>query len=143
METTTPYSLLVIAVVDDHPADVSCIARVLHAYGWQYVLQVLESRQRVLRFFDQLAAQDAERCPNLLLLDCTFPGLDTRALLQRIKAIPVCRRLRIIVTTRSDDLAVQQEALALGADAFFQKPVSFQRFMALGELITIVLGGHT
>ena len=143
METTTPHSLLIIAVMDDHPADVLCIARVLHAHGWQYVLQVLESRQRALRFFDRLAIQDEGQCPDLLLLDFTFPGLDTRALLPWIKAIPMCQRLRIIVTTQSDDPAVQQEALALGADAFFQKPVSFQRFMALGDLIKIVLGGHT
>jgi hypothetical protein len=38
---------------------------------------------------------------------------------------------------------VEQEALALGADAFFQKPVSFQRFMALGDLIKAVVFGHT
>jgi CheY-like chemotaxis protein len=74
------------------------------------------------------------RCPDLLLLDYTLPGLDTRELLQWIKAVPGCGRLRIIVTTGSDDPAVPQEVLALGADAFFQKPVSFQRFLALDLL---------
>jgi hypothetical protein len=32
------------------------------------------------------------------------------------------------------DLFVEAEARALGADAFFQKPVGFQRFLALGDL---------
>ena len=50
METATPHPLLVIAVVEDNPADVYCIARVLHAHGLQYVLQVLESSQRTLHF---------------------------------------------------------------------------------------------
>ncbi len=45
--------------------------------------------------FDQLAAQDDVRCPDLLLLDFTSPGLDHRELLQWIKAMPVCRRLRM------------------------------------------------
>ena len=141
METATPFPPLVIAVVDDNPADVYIIARVLHTHGLPYTLQVLESRQRALHFFDQLAGEDI-RCPELLLLDYTLPGLDTRELLQWIKALPVCRLLRIIVMTGSDDLAVQAEAMALGADAFFQKPVGFQRFLALGDLIKVVVFGH-
>jgi CheY-like chemotaxis protein len=142
METAKPLSPLIIAVVEDNPADVYFIARVLHAHEVPFVLQVLESRQRALHFFDQLAAQDDVRCPDLLLLDYTLPGLDTRELLQWLKAVPVCRRLRIIVTTGSDDPAVQHAALALGADAFFHKPVSFQRFLALGDLIKAVVYGH-
>ena len=143
METATPHPLLVIAVVEDNPADVYCIARVLHAHGLQYVLQVMESSQRTLHFFDRLAAQEGRGCPDLLWLDFTFPGLDTRELLPWVKAVPACRRLRIIVMTGSDDPAVQAEAMALGADAFFQKPVSFQQFLALGDLIKVVVFGHT
>ena len=142
METATSPSPLLITVVEDNPADVYCIARVLHAYQLPFVLQVLESRQRALRFFDRLAGEGI-RCPDLLLLDYTLPGLDTGELLQRIKAVPVCRRLRIIVTTGSDDPDIPAEALALGADAFFRKPVSFQQFLALGDLIKVVVCGHT
>jgi len=104
METAPPFPPLVIAVVDNNPADVYIIARVLHAHDLQYTLQVLESRQRALHFFDQLAGEDIQ-CPDLLLLDYTLPGLDTRELLQWMKALPVCRRLRIIVMTGSDDPA--------------------------------------
>jgi CheY-like chemotaxis protein len=143
METAKPPAPLVIAVVDDNPADVYFISRVLQAHGLPYVLQVLESRQRALHYFDRLAAQEGDGCPDLLLLDYTLPGLDTRELLQWIKALPVCRRLRIIVMTGSDDPAVETEVRALGADAFFQKPLGFQRFLALGDLIKVVVFGHT
>jgi CheY-like chemotaxis protein len=142
METAKPLPPLLIAVVEDNPADMYFIARVLQTHQLEFVLQVLESRQRALHFFDRLAGEDI-RCPDLLLLDYTLPGLDSRELLQWIKAVPVCRRLRIIVTTGSDDPAVQHEALAFGADAFFRKPVSFQRFLALGDLIKVVVCGHT
>jgi CheY-like chemotaxis protein len=141
METAKPLPSLLIAVVEDNPAEVYCIARVLQAHGLPFILQVLESRRRALHFFDQLGGEDI-RCPDLLLLDYTLPGLDSRELLQWVKAVPVCRRLRIIVTTGSDDPTIQQEALAFGADAFFRKPVSFQRFLALGDLIKIVVCGH-
>jgi CheY-like chemotaxis protein len=101
METPTSHPLLVIAVVEDNPADVYIISQVLHAHKLQFVLQVLESGQRALHFFDRLAAQDGGGCPDLLLLDFTLPGVDMRELLQWMKALPVCRRLRIIVMTGS------------------------------------------
>ena len=142
MEMAPPLPPLLIAVVEDNPADVSCIARVLHAHGVPYTLQVLESRQRALHFFDQLAGEDI-RCPDLLLLDYTLPGLDTRELLQWMRAMPACRHLRIVVMTGSDNPAVEAEALALGADAYFQKPVGFQRFLALGDLVKVVVFGYT
>src|SRR5215831_20989854 len=57
METAKPFPPLVIAVVEDNPADVYVIARVLQAHQLPFVLQVLESRQRALHFFDQLAGE--------------------------------------------------------------------------------------
>jgi hypothetical protein len=57
MKTATPYPLLVIAVVDDNPADVSFIARVLQAHQVPFVLQGLESRQRALHFLTSSAGR--------------------------------------------------------------------------------------
>jgi len=142
METAQRSPLLVIAVVEDNLADVYVIARVLQAHGLPFVLQVLESRQRALHFFAQLVREDI-RCPDLLLLDSTFPGLDTRELVQWMRATPACRWLRIVVMTGSDNPAVEAEACAFGADAFFQKPGSFEQFLALGDLIKVVVFGHT
>ena len=141
MKTATPYRLLVIAVVDEHPAEVSIIAQVLHAHQLPFVLQVLGSRQRALHFFDRLAAQESG-CPDLLLLDSTLPGLAMGEFVPWIKALPVCRRLRLMVMTGADDPALEAEAVALGADACFQKPVGFQQFLALGDLIKVVMFGH-
>ena len=142
MATAKPLLSLSVAVVDENPADVYVIAQGLHAQGVPYVLQVLESRQRARHFFDRLATQDAVGWPDLLLLDCTFPGVDTPALLQWITALPGCRCLRVVVMTGSDDPAVEEKARALGADAVLQKPVSFQQFMALGDLIKVVVCGN-
>jgi two-component system, chemotaxis family, response regulator Rcp1 len=74
METPTSHPLLVIAVVEDNPADVYIISQVLHAYKLPFVLQVLDSSKRALHFFDRLAAQEGGGCPDLLLLDFTLPG---------------------------------------------------------------------
>jgi len=142
MATAHPRPPLAVAVVDDNPADVYVIAQVLHAHGMPYLLQVLESRQRVLHFFARFATQDAIGRPDLLLLDFTFPGVDPRALLQWITTLPGCRRLRIVVMAGADDPAVEEKARALGADAVVQKPVSLQQFMATGDLIKALVFGN-
>jgi hypothetical protein len=41
--------------------------------------------------------------------------------------------------TGSDNPAVEAEAMALGADAFFQKPIGFQRFLALEAVLKFQL----
>jgi hypothetical protein len=91
METATPFTPLFIAVVKDNPADVYCIARLLQAHQVLLVLQVLERRQRILRFFGLLAREHIW-CPALLLLDSPLPGVDTRALLRGLTALPVGQR---------------------------------------------------
>ena len=140
--TATPRIPLYVAVMDEHPADVYVIAQVLHAHGLAYVLQVLESRQRALHFFDRLATQDAGGGPDLLLLDFTFPEVDTPSLLQWITALPGCRGLRIVIMTGSEDPAVEEKARALGADAVVPKPVSRQQFRALGDLANALVCGN-
>jgi CheY-like chemotaxis protein len=140
--TAQPRTPLAVAVMDEHPAEVYAIAQVLQAQGVPYVLQVLESRQRALHFFDRLATQDTGGGPDLLLLDFAFPGVDMPALLQWLTTLPGCRCLRIIVMTGSEDPAVAEKARVLGADAVFPKPASFQRFTALGDLIKAVVLSH-
>jgi hypothetical protein len=73
METAQPCPPLVIAVVDDNPADGYIIARVLQAHRLPYLLQVLESRQRVLHFLTSWLG----RTSGVLISCClTLPCLD-------------------------------------------------------------------
>jgi CheY-like chemotaxis protein len=141
METPGPHAALAILVVDDNPADVYFIQRVLERHGFTSALQVLENRHQTLAFFDHLAREEHPRCPDVLLLDLYLPGLDSGALLHGIKTIPACAGMRIIILTGSDDPVARTEAMTLGADAFFHKPLSFQAYLELGEIIKAVLGG--
>jgi hypothetical protein len=58
-----PMLALVIAVVEDNPADVYCSVRVLQAYGLPSVLQVLESRQCALHFLTSLPRRTMSGVP--------------------------------------------------------------------------------
>jgi CheY-like chemotaxis protein len=55
--------------------------------------------------------------------------------LQHFKAIPRCAGITVIIVTASVEPTDRTETLALGADAFFQKPSRFAAYMELGHLI--------
>jgi CheY-like chemotaxis protein len=128
----TPLSIL---AVEDSPAQLFFIRRVLERHGLFYTLQVITDGTQALHFFDHLAQHMHVPCPDLLLLDLHLPGQHGIKLLQHFKAIPRCADTIVIIVTASVEPADRMETLALGADAFFQKPSRFAVYMELGHLI--------
>jgi CheY-like chemotaxis protein len=135
----TPLSIL---AVEDSPAQLFFIRRVLERHGLLYTLQVITDGTQALHFFDHLAQHMHVPCPDLLLLDLHLPGQHGTTLLRRFKAIPRCAGTIVIIVTASVEPTDRMETLALGADAFFQKPSRFAVYMELGHLIKqLVFGG--
>lgn len=62
-----------------------------------------------------------ESKPNLVILDWMMPGLDGPETLRQIRAASATMPI-IFLTGRNGS---SEEGLALGADAYFEKPVSF------------------
>jgi CheY-like chemotaxis protein len=135
----TPLAIL---AIDDSPAHISILRRVLDRHGLLYTLQIIADGTQALHFFDQLAQYAHVAYPDLLLLDLHLPGHHGTELLQRFKAIPRCAGITVIIVTASVEPTDRTETLALGADAFFQKPFRFAEYMELGHLIKqLVFGG--
>jgi len=128
----TPLAIL---AVDDSPAQIAFIRRVLERHGLLYTLRVIADGTQALHFFDQLAQHAHVPCPDLLLLDLHLPGHSGKELLQHFKAISRCAGITVIIVTASVEPSDRTETLALGADAFFQKPSRFAAYMELGHLI--------
>ena len=142
MPSSVPHTPLDIVLVEDNPVDVAILRRVLDTYGFTYHLRILEDGERALRFFDHLAQQAFPAPPDVLLLDLRLPRVSGQAVLQRLKALPACARMRTIVVSGVDDVPTRLETGRLGADAFFVKPTTFTAFLELGDLITTVVCGH-
>jgi CheY-like chemotaxis protein len=132
VRSPTPLAIL---AVEDSPAQIAFIRRVLDRHGLRYTLQVIADGTQALHFFDQLAQHAHVPCPDLLLLDLHLPGQHGKALLQHFKAIPRCAGITVIIVTASVEPSDRTETLALGADAFFQKPSRFAAYMELGHII--------
>src|SRR5262249_40628712 len=142
METLTPLTPLTILAVEDNPADISTVQRVLTAHALTYDLQVIENANHAFAFFDQLAESEHPRCPDILLLDLTLPQRNGKELLHHLKAIPVCAAMRVVIFTASRNPADRAETLALGADVFFEKPFSLTDFLPLGTIIKTLAVRH-
>src|SRR5262245_406576 len=139
MDTLTPLTIL---AVEDNPADIFTVQRVLTAHALTYDLQVIDNAEQALHFFDQLAAPEHPRCPDILLLDLTLPQRNGKELLQHLKVIPACAAMRVVILTSSRDPADRAETLALGADVFFEKPFQLTDFLPLGAIIKTLAVSH-
>ena len=65
----------------------------------------------------------------MILLDLNMPKMNGKELLARIKKDTKFNRIPVFIMTNSDHKADIEDCFRLGADAFFQKPADFMRFV--------------
>jgi EAL domain-containing protein (putative c-di-GMP-specific phosphodiesterase class I) len=104
-----------VVVVDDHPANVLVLRRLLEAGGVVGIEGYTEPRLAL------------DRClqspPDLLLLDLRMPDLDGLTFLAELRAaLPDGAFLPVLVLTADDSAEARSRALASGAKDFLAKP---------------------
>ncbi len=104
-----------ILVVDDEPANVRALLRLLDRAGYDRVEGLTDPRQALPRF--------REDPPDLILLDLRMPHLDGFDLLELLREeIPPDTYLPVLVLTGDLSQEVRERALAAGARDFITKP---------------------
>jgi signal transduction histidine kinase len=108
-----------ILIVDDEPANVRLLERLLQSAGYTELEQATDPR-RVLTLYETFR-------PDLILLDLLMPHLDGIAVLAQLRsAIPEGVYVPVLVLTADATLEAKQRALAAGANDFLTKP--FEQF---------------
>jgi putative two-component system response regulator len=102
-----------ILVVDDDPAILDLLVRILKRDGYQPA-----TATNGLEALD-LVAREA---PDLILLDVTMPVLDGFAVCQRLKDNEATALIPVTMLTGLDDREHRQRGLEVGADDFLTKP---------------------
>jgi diguanylate cyclase (GGDEF)-like protein len=105
---------LTILVAEDNPDDLLLMEVALHAPGRSF--QTCPSGEEALSFLDR---QDVA----LLVLDIMLPDMDGRALLAQVREMERYQKLPILVVSGKEGAEVEAECHALGATAFFRKPL--------------------
>jgi putative two-component system response regulator len=67
---------------------------------------------------------------DLTIVDHKMPWLDSLDFLRRLRTLPHCADLPVVVTSIADRRSVAQAALAAGAAAFIPKPIDRVTFLA-------------
>lgn len=104
-----------ILIVDDQPANLELLERLLAHEGFRAYRSVSRGEEAVSAF--------VEFEPDIVLLDLLMPGVDGYAVLEGLsRRIPADTFLPILVLTADVSLPARRRALALGAKDFVTKP---------------------
>jgi len=105
-----------ILIVDDEPANVLLLERILKRDGYQQVRSTTDAR-RALPMFQEFA-------PDLVLLDLRMPHLDGFAVMEQLRPrVPMDAYLPILVLTADITPMAKEKALSGGARDFLTKPL--------------------
>ena len=121
-----------ILLVEDNPDDVELTRLAFAEAGEPHRLHVVRDGAEALDYLlgrGRHAGREVADLPALVLLDLNLPLLDGREVLQAIRAEDATRRLPVVVLTTSAEPFDVEQAYALGANSYIQKPVEFERFV--------------
>jgi two-component system, cell cycle response regulator len=116
-----------ILIADDEDIGRMTLARQLKLHGYQ----IVEARDGL-----EALARASDTRPDVVLLDLMMPGLDGIEVCRRLRAIPHCAEVPIIMLTALSDRDSRLLAVDAGADDFISKP--FDRVELQARLRTIV-----
>lgn len=110
-----------ILIADDEPNIVLSLQFLMERAG--YAVEVVDNGEDAL-------ARAGGNPPDLLLLDVMLPRLSGFDVCQRLRALPACRSLPIIMLTAKGRDSEISKGLALGATAYVTKPFSVHELVA-------------
>ena len=117
--TKKPFNIL---VADDHPENVTLLARYLTSEGYSYIgaEDGLEALEKIRKYM-----------PDLVLLDVNMPQKDGFAVLKEIREDPATEHIPVIILTAARlDSADVQSGLNMGADDYVTKPFDRRELLA-------------
>ena len=120
-----------ILIVDDEPANVRLLERVLQSAGYTNFVSTSDSRQ--------VETLVGEQMPALLLLDLAMPHLDGFAVMKATKArLGADELLPILVLTADIDAQTRHRALSAGALDYLAKPLDqLEVLLRVHNLLTL------
>jgi putative two-component system response regulator len=103
-----------ILVVDDEPANVLLLERLLARWGYENVVSTTDS--------SQVVALAERQAPSLVLLDLAMPPPDGFEVMALLSELPGGQAVPVVVLTADISAATRQRALSSGASDFVTKP---------------------
>lgn len=110
-----------ILIVDDTPASLQLLSRILTEHG--YRVRPASSGSLALR-------SAAAKAPDLILLDVKMPGMDGFEVCRRLKAEERTRRIPVVFVSAMDESAEKVKGFAAGGLDYIAKPFETEEVLA-------------
>jgi len=126
---------ITILMADDDPDDRQLAREAFEEARLRNDLRFVEDGAELLDYLhrrDKYADPASSPTPSLILLDLNMPKVDGRQALERIKADPILKRIRVVVLTTSKAEEDILRSYDLSAASYITKPVTFE---ALVEVV--------
>lgn len=130
------YSLILL--VEDREDDIAIVRRALVRAHLVNPLHVVRDGEEAIEYLGgtgKYANREEFPLPGLILLDLKMPRVDGFQVLEWIRKQPGLKGTVVLVLTSSNQLRDVNRAYALGASSFLVKPVDFEDYIELGNLL--------
>jgi len=128
----------VILLAEDNEVDVLLIRRAFAKAALLNPLHVVSDGEEAIKYLkgEGPYSQRAEYpLPDLLLLDLKMPNKNGLEVLRWIREQPTLSGLRVVMLTSSDQARYVNLAYQLGANSYLVKPVEFEHFVRISQVL--------
>lgn len=115
-------------LIDDDPDDQLIFTEAMERAHPDVQLRLLDGYDDAKATAECRAKADA-LVPGLILLDLNMPRVQGIEVLQFLRSIPTMKHVPIVISTTSGSDTDREQALAMGADDFISKPMSFHELV--------------
>jgi CheY-like chemotaxis protein len=127
---------------EDNHADVLLVKRALEVYDVPAQMDVVTTGDDAVAFIER-AEQDPEAPrPELVLLDLNLPNLNGLEVLKYIRKSGKCRDIPVVIFTSSDSPVDRLRTAELGATRYFRKPIKYQDYLEIGQILKELLASR-
>lgn len=129
-----------IMLVEDNPDDIALAKRAFKKCNLANIAVVAHDGVEALDYLldqDDSVGKNMRALPAVILMDLKMPRMDGIETLKQLRSHSKTAYLPVVILTSSDEEQDIQRSYQLGANSYIRKPVDFNRFVEVVQLLGI------